>query len=368
MAENKILRQGDAIYVNTHLAFSYILPDITTPTADDQQMFNYFTRFFHGGFVDDDGVDAGDHDFLSDAALYIADAAPAKINKIEPLGVPGLTMSPDVALTNFKVGNPAGATGFDNNTQIDITNILHNITEGYAAGPLAVFGVAQNINWIATAALTAEAIVLATVQGDATKAVLVVLPDGVEDYDGNPTPGLRVFYGGYEFSRFSAAGLNFFARIIEFMLHQTKNTAVARIIEAVREQLAIGVQRYYPDLVAQSSIGVVVQTAAANFTYGNYTPLLPAATVAVPFKVVAVNIAALSDVTEQYQVELSRLSDNTVISIIRLTASAQQAVVNIPVHSPVIAAGEGVRARLAKSANAGSAKTITISLGYAEMS
>jgi len=349
-----------------------LVADKTSISQDEQAIFNIMQRFFAGQFADDDDIDGGTHDFNSDAGIYVANSCvtPAKINNLEGVPAPIISASPLIALDTLKMGDSSGGAGTSYGTtaaqtDIDIVDNTHNITWKLPLGALTIQG-SGNLNWIRTADLAPGAISLATITGDATKTVLAVLPRLAENEDGDNCPSVYMFFGAYEVTKFTDYGMYLTDQTITYGLNQTRENILGRLSEFFKTTLTTGIQKIYPDLVAQASIGTNVVSNAANFTYGNYTTIIPATTITDPFIVAGIHVANVSDATEDYQVEISRISDNSVLGIIRITATRFSSDIIIPVQSPNIAANEGIQVRLAKANNAGSTKNIDMCIVYSE--
>ena len=368
----KNLKTTVRIAKNTNISFSLLVADKTAITIDEQLRYNIMQKFFNGQFADDGDIDAGTHDFKADAGIYVSETCvtPANLNNLENIPSPVISASPLIALDTLKLGDSSGGAGTSYGTSaaqtdIDIVDNTHNITWNLSVASLTIQSSA-NLNWIRTADLAPGAISLATIAGDATKTVLAVLPTDSIDEVGSKNAGVYMFFGGYEASKFNDQGMFLLDQIITFGLNQTRENVLGRIMDGLSDVLQTGRQKVYPDLVAQTSIGTNVVSAAANFTYGNYTTIIPATTITNPFHVIGIHVPNVSDATEEYQVEISRLSDNSIIGVVRLTAAFFNSNIVIPVESPKIVANEGIQVRLAKANNAGSSKNIDMCIVYSE--
>ena len=169
------------------------------------------------------------------------------------------------------------------------------------------------------------------------------------------------FCGFYEYTKFNVMGKMLFANSVMHGLHYTKMVSANQVINTLQSLLTTGVQLVYPSL----AVGVSVVSNAAVATYGVYTAIIPAATIASPFRVVGIAFDSFSDTTELYQIELSKISNNAVISVFKLKAEALATSYELNVSSGIISAGEGVQARLAHLNAPVGAKTMVASIEYA---
>lgn len=118
----------------------------------------------------------------------------------------------------------------------------------------------------------------------------------------------------------------------------------------------------YPSLAA----GATVVSANADWTYGAYAQIVPAATITNPFHVTIVSIESC-DRDAVFQLELYAGAGDTVISAIRFAINGgffgNQVYV---IGSAEVAANDRVRARLASSNGTAQIATITVSIVYFE--
>jgi len=116
----------------------------------------------------------------------------------------------------------------------------------------------------------------------------------------------------------------------------------------------------YPSLAA----GTAVVSANANWTYGAYATVVPAAAIATDFHIIAVSIEACNrDAT--YQLELYKGATDIVVQAVRFTIEGGYFGNQIYVlGSAEVEANSRVRARLASSNGLAEIATIAISIVY----
>jgi len=221
-----------------------------------------------------------------------------------------------------------------------------------------------SFNWIRTADLVAGAIPLATLQGDATKTVLAILPEGAANQAGAPAPGPRVFWGLYEFDLYRTDIIqdefHIWNLIVEYLFTLARNTANNRIISLLSGVGRSGEQQVYPDLAT----GIQATDGGAAWTYGAAQTIVPAAGIAQPYRITGIHVQSFSNSVEIYEIQLRELSTGAVLVQDKFTAPFAQTLIDI-VPSAVIAGGEGVDYRLATLV--GGNDTMRIAIRYVEV-
>jgi len=368
MASKKTHSDLSGICCNTNPTIGFVAGAINPTTDNEQYIKNIIDRYCTSYNIDDDEIDAGDYDVSTLVTLILTSTCddPTKVNELENALIPTICMEGQVALDTLKLGNSAGGVGVSwgntaAQTQIDITANDHNITHGFTVAALDVYSAANPINWIRAADLCAGAIVLATEVGDATHVTIAVLPAGVMNEDGEINESPRVFIGLPECVAFTDDAIALFLDALNFCVNVKRNMDAFTLADTIAGLPHVGIQDVYPELANSVQI-----TGHANaYTYGNYSTIAAAAAITNTFRVTGIMVEALSDVTDTYILEVSRLSDNSILCVKKFKTTVACLNFNLAVISANIVGGEGIQARVATRNGGG--KTIDVSIEYSEI-
>jgi len=216
-----------ALFDNTHLLIGIVVADKTNLTANETALKTALDKKFHVIIIDDDDIDGGDADLTVFNLIIISTSVTdmTKINELTTLPVPIFTRNANAALTILRMGDDSGGAGTSwgetaAQTQINITNITHEITIDQTLGNLVVYSAGGDIQWVRKIDLVAGAVQLAEMFGDNAKNSMVVLPYDVNDEDGAPAPAIRVFIGLKDFTLFTALALALAGNAQDWMAHQ----------------------------------------------------------------------------------------------------------------------------------------------------
>lgn len=225
--DGSLMARHQAVWENVHFHIGFVVADKSSLTANETAIVAGLRKKCAVDIIDDDDIDAGDADLASYNLIIISTSVTdmTKINDLTNVAVPVFTRNAQAALTILRMGDDGGGAGISYGelaaqTNINITNITHQITIDQALGNLAVYSAGGRIQWVRKTDLVVGAVQLAEADGDNTKNTMVVLPYDVADEDGTLAPAIRVFIGLRDFTLFTTAGANLSNNACDWATHQ----------------------------------------------------------------------------------------------------------------------------------------------------